>query len=91
MVKDKSQQPQMEDILRNMEEAMESANLLSIELAVRAFENEELSRCAGSMDSFKEMADRAICVTEEISRLVRGFSSSPPPKSVYPRGGQIAQ
>ena len=70
-------QPKFEKIIGEIEQVVESANMLALELTVKAFENEEMSSSLNqSLDLLKGMASRAMVATDEIERLVRGLKNA---------------
>jgi hypothetical protein len=66
--------PGIRKIICDIEEVVESANLLAMELTISALENEVMSdSLAGSLPTLRTVAKRAMIATEEIERLVRGL------------------
>lgn len=64
-------------VIRHIEEVLEKANMLTMELAIRSVENEEITgRITRTLD-FEAMAERAYEATDTISRLVRELRSAP--------------
>ncbi len=65
------------DIIRNIEEAVEKANLLALELALRSLDNDRLNETYSSeVDGISQLADRAAHATDEIERLVRRLKAA---------------
>ena len=69
-------QPAVWQVIVDIEEALENANLLAMELVMRSCENEQLnSERNGDLVAMQKIADRAMNATNEIGRLVRELQS----------------
>ncbi len=69
-------QPVVWQVIVDIEEAVENANLLAMELVMRSCENEQLNGAlSGDLPAMQKMADRAMTATNEIGRLVRELQS----------------
>jgi methyl-accepting chemotaxis protein len=67
----------VDDIIRNIEETVERANLLALELALKSLENSELvDEYSLEIDGMSQLADRAAHATGEIERLVRRLKAA---------------
>jgi len=60
-------------VIRYIEEAVESANLLAMELTLTAFESDEMCKRMDNLDMVQDMVSRAMIATEEIGKLVGGL------------------
>lgn len=66
--------PALHQVICDIEEVVENANLLAMELALKAGENEESSGALSQeLNALRLMANRAMAATEEIERLIRGL------------------
>lgn len=63
------------DVIRELEETVEKANLLALEMALRALDEEEPDG-SPRMDQLGEIAGRAACATDEVERLVRRLKAA---------------
>lgn len=63
------------EIIRELEETVERANLLALELALKAFEEEGPDKPM-EMNRIGHLAGRAACATEEVERLVRRLKAA---------------
>jgi len=69
-------QPAVWQVIVDIEEAVENANLLAMELVMRSCENELLNGAlSGDLAAMQKMADRAMSATNEIGKLVRELQS----------------
>jgi hypothetical protein len=67
-----AQKPEIQDIVRNIEDAVESANLLALELTLKSFENDAMSESrVREIESIMHVAERAMAATSEIEKLVK--------------------
>ena len=65
------------DIIRTIEDAVEKANLLALELTLRCLENEKLTDgYAAELSAVSQVASRAALATDEIERLVRRLKAA---------------
>ena len=67
-----AQKHELQDIVRNIEEAVESANILALELTLKSFENDAMSESrVREIEGIKQVAERAMIATSEIEKLVK--------------------
>ncbi|KAF0219429.1 MAG: hypothetical protein FD174_2128 [Geobacteraceae bacterium] len=67
----------VDDIIANIEETVEKANLFALELALKSLENSDLSDVyCKEIDGMSQLADRAARATGEIERLVRKLKAA---------------
>ncbi len=65
-------QPAAWQVIVDIEEAVENANLLAMELVMRSCETDQLNgTLSGDLAAMQKMADRAMTATNEIGKLVR--------------------
>lgn len=64
------------DLIRELEETVEKANLLALELALKAFEDEESGNTSIELDGIGQLAGQAAYATEEVERLVRRLKAA---------------
>lgn len=71
-----AQKSEIQDIVRTIEEAVESANLLALELTLKSFENDAMNESRGrELESIMHVAERAMVATSEIEKLVKDLRS----------------
>lgn len=59
-------------IIRTIEDAVEKANLLALEMTLKCLENDRLTEShADELSAISQIASRAALATDEIERLVR--------------------
>lgn len=69
--------PRVDDIIADIEETVERANLLALELALKSLENSDLNDVYNTeINSMTQLADRAAHATGEIERLVRKLKAA---------------
>ncbi len=65
-------QPAVWRVIVDIEEAVENANLLAMELVIQSCENDQLNGAlSGDLAAMQKMAERAMTATNEIGKLVR--------------------
>lgn len=67
----------LSNIMRELEETVEAANLLALTLAIKSLEDEEGSDCSPeSIGGIRELAGGAAHATEEFERLMRRLQAA---------------
>jgi hypothetical protein len=67
-------QPKNGAIIRDIEKAVDAANMLALDMAINAFESEDIE--AGrfqDMNTIRSMTEKGLLATGEIGRLLSGF------------------
>lgn len=64
-------------IIQELEETVERANLLALELALKTLDEEDaIGACPEEVAGVEHLANRAVCATGEIERLVRRLKAA---------------